>query len=118
MTVLSIKETIELSKETGRGNPFEVLFNQELADEKMGHIKKLGESFEESAEKGKALVLNSISEKDFVLLARAAQNAVLSAMVLNGKDELLEAHMEGELVGYTHTIVLSIIGILFNEGVL
>ena len=28
MTVLSIDETIELSKKTGEGNPFETLFNE------------------------------------------------------------------------------------------
>ena len=118
MTVLSVKETIELSEETGKGNPFEVLFNEDLAENKMDSILKLIESFTESTDIGKKQILNSITEAQFVDLARAAQNSTLCAMVTNGEFGLLESHMDGSLKGYTHTVVLSIIGILFNEGVL
>lgn len=78
------------------------------------------EFLEKNSEEAMRIILSKISEKDFVRLMGVVKSFTLSAMLSHGEGpNILMAQMNGrELDGFTHTIVLSVIGLLISEEIL
>lgn len=64
------------------------------------------------------VILSRIPGEDLVKFLKIVQDAVVSAMVLSGENKILLPAVSGELSGYTHTIVLTVIGLLIEEEIL
>jgi|SRR5688572_5710203 len=116
MNVMKMKEIIAEHEKIGNGlnelNLKEVLENAD-------RVRKMSESVEDGAEKFKTILLQKIPEKTFVEFMEAMQTLTLSAMASNGCGfTLLQAHASGDLEGYTHTVLFSVIGVLINEEIL
>lgn len=60
----------------------------------------------------------SVNEKDFVRFMLIVQKAIVAKMVSDGEVSMLLADQDDSLKGYTHTIVMVVLGALIDEEVL
>lgn len=120
MNVLTINQIIEKSEEIGNQNPFDVFLDSSDAIAKIAsNVRELTATMDADAESAKQVVLHSLSEEKFVDYVEAVQAAILTSMISQGNGKgLFRSHINGDLKGYTHTVVLTVIGTLFREGVL
>lgn len=71
------------------------------------------------SESGKEIVLSAVKEEDFVKIIDVIENMVLASIMTNGKGKgLLLEKMQGSLQGFSHTMILTILGILADEEVI
>lgn len=82
-------------------------------------IVKIGGWLNEKSEEGMKIVLNRLTEEDFVTFVRAVKATLMTSMVIEGEGTtLLIAEAEGELDPFIHTIFLSLLGVLAEEEVI
>jgi len=112
MSIKSIADTYEeiLSKESAEN----AYADADLRNKLTGNMKE----FERFAKLAQDVVLERISEKDFVRFMLMVQRAVSAMIITEGREGLLLAELEGSLQGYTHTVALAIIGALIEDEVL
>jgi len=72
----------------------------------------------ESANQSKKIILESVSEKDFVGMCRIVKFAAMAAMLSKGEGQaIVLADKAEELDGMLDTYALSILGILMREEI-
>lgn len=97
-----------------KGASADNLFSDQLYDMSRESLTE----FERAAENAKNIILGSIDEREFVKLMMMAQKITVSAGLLDGNRQTFLADMSGELQGYTHTVVLAVIGALIEDEIL
>ena len=93
---------------------FEDAFSKKSADREEELIKEFRKSFRIS----KDIILQSIDEVKFTKFMTMVQKTTVAVCALRGNENLAIADLSGELYGYTHTVVLTIIGALIQEEIL
>ena len=73
---------------------------------------------ENDAETAKNTIISKISEEELVKLMLMIQKCVVTVSAIQGDSAILLADIQGELQAYTHTVVLSVIGVLIEDEVL
>jgi hypothetical protein len=110
---MSIKSVAKLY-DTMKGQDVEYAMTEEGGKEST----ELFHEFTENADNAQKIITDSVSESDFVKYMTMAENAAITAMVMNGEFDALNLKKSGLLRDYTHTVVLAIIGGLIRDEVL
>lgn len=83
------------------------------------YLDQTGNYINEKSEEGKRIVLERMSEENFVILARELEGLITSSMMSEGLGVfLMMAKTSGELESYTHTIILATLAILIEEKII
>jgi len=85
----------------------------------LDEVDQIREYLDKMTDNGKDIVLSKMDENDFVNVIDVIENVVLASMLVEGKaHSLLLEKMSGSLRGFSHTLILSILGILADEEVI
>jgi hypothetical protein len=76
------------------------------------------DEMEKASNDAQKFVLERISEGDFVKLLAAIEKIVVAEGVAGGETSLLLCEMKNELQAYTHSVVLTAIGLLIQDEIL
>jgi len=119
MSVLTIKELIDLNETIGGESPEEFFSNPKNILESVRAIKRITDTLEMDSLNAKEIILKKMAEETFVDLASVVENAILTSMISNGIGlDFVRSHANGELRAYTHTVFLSILGALISDEVI
>lgn len=110
---MNIKDIVELYDSVKGASSLDEAF-----EKNQGMGVKLLETLSGKADIATDVLFSRIPEEDLVKFFKIIQDAIVSAMVLSGNGKILVPAVSGELVGYTHTVVLTIIGLLVEEEIL
>lgn len=89
-----------------------------VSDEMQSGITDALKDLGDAAEYGRDLILKRMDEKEFVRLLMVQQGLLVAFSASEGQIGIFAADKEGSLQGYTHSIILSTIAMLIEEGVL
>jgi cellobiose-specific phosphotransferase system component IIB len=88
-------------------------------DDSLGTVYELHrDEMEQASDEAKKLILEKLSEGDFVKLLAAIEKVVVAECVAGGETSLLLCEMKNELQAYTHSVVLTAIGFLVQDEIL
>lgn len=89
------------------------------SDEGFRELTEIGEYFNRRVEQAVRVIGRRLEEDSLHGLVSTAQTLMLTTLVTNGGGEGLSLALEeGELTGYTNSVVLGVIGVLLDEEVL
>lgn len=111
MSIKQINEMYERLKNSQNG---EAIADPSFSNKIIDLISELNNHSEVS----KNVVLSVMSEEEFVHLMLMVQKMVVAAMAMNGEFSIMQADLDRSLQEYTHTVVLSVIGLLISEEIL
>ena len=75
--------------------------------------------FSECADLAQDILKKSVAEKDLVVLMLAIQKAIVASKNADGGGAtLFMADLAGDLQSYTHTVILTTIGVLIQDEIL
>lgn len=109
---MSIKTIVSLSHE------IESSETNEMTEDVLYRIREITEDMQRWAESGTKMVQSRMNEKDFVRFLDMIQTAITGAMAVTGIPALALVDLSGDLQPYTQTVVLSVIGALYEEGII
>ena len=111
---MTIKTIVGVFEKMMKGSLLENLKNEEMAESVYSLVGELRDDTEVAT----STILASMTEEQFVKLLLMIQKMSVSLGVAEGETQVLKADMSGELQGYTHTVVLAVIGELIQDEVL
>lgn len=82
------------------------------------NITKSAEEFNRLADMAKEFLTERMVEKDFTRFMLLVQKTVVAVMLDEGESLIVFADQDGSLKGYTHTVILTVIGALIEDEVL
>jgi len=83
-------------------------------------INQMMRYMDNKSEEAKALILEKMSEKDFVNIISLIDSMVLAEMTMHNKGTMLVLSKMGNdgFQEFTHTLILTVLGILVDEEVI
>lgn len=92
---------------------------KELIEKGMDELSEKEDYMNECSENARKIILERISEADFVRVINEVIASVgIGATIENESIGLLLAQSEGSLAPYSHTLLLVVIGILFDNDII
>lgn len=82
------------------------------------NITKSTEEFNRLADMAKEFLTERVAEKEFTRFLLFVQKTVVAVMLSEGESLIVFADQDGSLKGYTHTVILTVIGALIEDEVL
>lgn len=114
---MKIKDIIELENKISNIESFLEILGGD-SNGTVNQYQKAKDSLEQNALQAKSVLLAKMTEKDLVEAMFAVQSIVVAAIAANGDESLIEAQIKGTLQPYTHTLILTFLGILMEEEVI
>lgn len=111
---MSIKSAISASKKIKEMGIEGFMQDQEMEN----FTGDFGKEIEKNCETAKKVILESLSEGDFVKFVLMTQKILSTMSIMRGEQAILLAELEGSLQPYTQTVVLAVIGAFIEEEIL
>ncbi len=111
---MSIKSILDTYNQINESSLEESLSSPTLPET----TNNLFDELEKDMDVAKDIILAKMSERDLVNFMLMVQKMAVTACMMSGSKFILQADISGELQGYTHSVVLSVIGALIQDEIL
>lgn len=117
---MKIQELLELEERLSNANVLLELFGDDDGGENSisNKYNEAKQSLEKNALDAKSTIIAKIPEEKLVDAISIVQHIATSIVAAQGDMSLMESQMRGVLQPYTHTVVLTVLGILMEEEVI